>query len=507
MLREGHVAGRGAGHNPAKRAADQPERAPRRAIRNLQNTRHKPRNLSTLSPPTHTLHASSSGQSALLGLQLPRPPPPPSPRPQPPRPTGSPHPAMGAAPSHEDAHPQNPPQPSRPTLGPRTSNPRHLAAPAPGDAAALPAAFFRDTARIPRDHRPVEYRPPVQQTSVVRNVVNLAKQSLTLVQHDTNPSVYLVDFEFDADVEGYITIYYCAEEIIQRVRGRRGPTAPVQKVSYKGKADGLPGRTKFGAGRGQRYRQKPEKGLDVRKYRPQDLTYKPDSNRYPVIIRLEAVYPPDSQVDHDLRVKSQTTFATIEELNGRHTIHVVAQQVLVGGTIYRVQDLYGIGAADVTASKEPEAPDQDDSYSMDMAHECVICLTEPCNSAVLPCNHLCLCDDCARILCTETDYERRKCPVCRTQVVSLLRIISPSTNDQSEASNGADAGSTMPDNFTAAATVSRTDSDLPVENQPARSIEVLEQDGDCEPHVAINLRTGLENAPEGNTITTPSTIV
>lgn len=416
---------------------------------------------------------------------------------------------MGAAPSHDEtSQPPGSRPGGRPSLGPRPSNTRHLAPAAPGDAAALPAAIFRDSGRAPRDHRPVEYRPPVQQSSIVRNVVSLAKQSLKLVQKEGDPNVYLVEFEFDADVEGFITIYYCAREVVQRMPGSRGPTAPVVRVSYTGKGESLPGRTKFGMGRGQRYRQKAEKGLNVRHFNAQELRYRPEGDKYPVVIRLEAVYPPDSDVEERLRVKSQTTFATVEQVEGRHQILVVAQQVLVGGTIYRVQDLYGIGAADVTATKEPEAPDQEDSYSMDTTHECVICLTEPCNTAVLPCNHLCLCDDCARILCTETDFQRRKCPVCRTQLGSLLRIISPSNNETSEESSGGEVGTTVEETSTVAATISRTDSDVPSsENQPVATIQRLSQGVECDPHVAVNLQPSPENVTEGNAVTTPSAAV
>lgn len=416
---------------------------------------------------------------------------------------------MGAAPSHEEATPPPGVRPlNRQSLGPRPSNTRHLAPAAPGDAAALPAALFRDSGRAPRDLRPVEYRPPVQQSSIVRNVVNLTKHTLRLVPKEGDRNVYLVEFEFDADVEGYITIYYCARELVQRIPGNRGPTAPVVRVSYSGKGDSLPGRTRFGVGRAQRYRQKPEKGLDVRRFRPRELRYEPEGDRsvYPVVIRLEAVYPPDSDVEARLRVKSQTTFASIEEMEGTHRIQVVAQQVLVGGTIYRVQDLYGIGAADVTASKEPDAPDQGDSYKVDTAHECVICLTEPCNTAVLPCNHLCLCDDCARILCTETDYQRRKCPVCRTQLGSLLRIISPPTNGTSEESSSGEVGSTAPGSSTAAATIARTDSDVTsTENQPVAANETHSHGEECEPFVAVTLHPSPEN--EGSTVTTPSAAV
>lgn len=41
--------------------------------------------------------------------------------------------------------------------------------------------------------------------------------------------------------------------------------------------------------------------------------------------------------------------------------------------------------------------------------ECVICLSEPRDTTVLPCRHMCMCGDCAQQLSVTT----KKCPVCR----------------------------------------------------------------------------------------------
>ncbi|CAN0535843.1 unnamed protein product, partial [Ectocarpus sp. 12 AP-2014] len=38
--------------------------------------------------------------------------------------------------------------------------------------------------------------------------------------------------------------------------------------------------------------------------------------------------------------------------------------------------------------------------------ECVICLTDPKNTLLLPCRHLCVCTECFRHV--------DKCPVCRS---------------------------------------------------------------------------------------------
>lgn len=50
--------------------------------------------------------------------------------------------------------------------------------------------------------------------------------------------------------------------------------------------------------------------------------------------------------------------------------------------------------------------------------ECVVCLTDRRDTAVLPCRHMCLCHDCAQQLLVQTN----KCPICRTPVQSVIQI-------------------------------------------------------------------------------------
>ena len=56
--------------------------------------------------------------------------------------------------------------------------------------------------------------------------------------------------------------------------------------------------------------------------------------------------------------------------------------------------------------------------------QCVICMSEPRDTAVLPCRHMCMCADCAKALREQTN----KCPICRRQVESLLKIVVARTD-------------------------------------------------------------------------------
>jgi hypothetical protein len=53
----------------------------------------------------------------------------------------------------------------------------------------------------------------------------------------------------------------------------------------------------------------------------------------------------------------------------------------------------------------------------EMGTYCNICLTKPSNIVLVPCNHLCICTDCLRIL---KDQPNRiggvQCPLCRLDI-------------------------------------------------------------------------------------------
>lgn len=118
------------------------------------------------------------------------------------------------------------------------------------------------------------------------------------------------------------------------------------------------------------------------------------------------------------------------------------QRIQVGGTVYELKEIYGMdgssgGAGAAAAGGEG---DRDGGAGGSSAAaggagaddgllagaECVVCLTDRRDTAVLPCRHMCLCYDCAQQLRLSTN----KCPICRTAVTSLLQIkIDPKTSD------------------------------------------------------------------------------
>ncbi|KAK6913880.1 hypothetical protein RJ641_021201 [Dillenia turbinata] len=103
----------------------------------------------------------------------------------------------------------------------------------------------------------------------------------------------------------------------------------------------------------------------------------------------------------------QITQAVLEKNNeDQFQVRVMRQLLWVDGDRYELREIYGIGNS---------AADFDDS---DPGKECVICMTEPKDTAVLPCRHMCMCSECAK----ELRIQSNKCPICRQPIEELIEI-------------------------------------------------------------------------------------
>ncbi|GJP84434.1 hypothetical protein CLOP_g14492 [Closterium sp. NIES-67] len=122
-------------------------------------------------------------------------------------------------------------------------------------------------------------------------------------------------------------------------------------------------------------------------------------------------------------------------------VRPLKQKIWVDGTSYEVQEIYGIeqcgrattgrgrkgeqaageggegGKGGGGSALEGEEEDEDEVAGK----ECVICMSAPRDTTVLPCRHMCMCADCAKVL----RYQTNKCPICRQPVQSLLEIRVP----------------------------------------------------------------------------------
>ena len=145
----------------------------------------------------------------------------------------------------------------------------------------------------------------------------------------------------------------------------------------------LPVRIPFQKGSGQKFRQPPGTGIDLGFFELDDLSKaSPGEDVFPLVISAETCSPSHSTEDandqEDTSNNMQITQAVLEKKNSESfQVKVIRQILWVDGVRYELRDIYGIG------SSSAEGICNNDSGT-----ECVICMTEPKDTFVLPCRHM-----------------------------------------------------------------------------------------------------------------------
>eukprot|EP01024_Parvocaulis_polyphysoides_P038965 TRINITY_DN35193_c0_g1_i2.p2 TRINITY_DN35193_c0_g1~~TRINITY_DN35193_c0_g1_i2.p2 ORF type:complete len:320 (-),score=51.04 TRINITY_DN35193_c0_g1_i2:318-1277(-) len=274
----------------------------------------------------------------------------------------------------------------------------------------------------------------------------------------------IVSFEFDAVVACSVTTFFGATEIPKE--GNR----IVQGVQQIGERIYYPQKSQFNQPhmfppQDNPFVQQHQLNLDL--FNTQSLS--PNMNdsdgglarkdTFPIIIRLECVAENKNEDEgnasqHTLQelrpgeslpkwLQAQTTYAVLrrDDQNSKWQVQVVKQKIWVSGSAYVLQDLYGIeGGVSQTNSNTQQNHNQslnDQSDDLDSGRECVICLTAPRDTAVLPCRHFCMCQDCAK----EVYKTSRQCPICRIKAASLLQIKMENKQKQNLGGEGQQGGS------------------------------------------------------------------
>ncbi|XP_059289812.1 probable E3 ubiquitin-protein ligase LOG2 [Lycium ferocissimum] len=238
-----------------------------------------------------------------------------------------------------------------------------------------------------------------QKAVTVRNDVNLKKESLRIEPDENNPGKYLVAFDFDATVPGSMTVIFFAKE------GEDCCLTPTKKSLLP------PITIKFQKGLSQKFRQSSGTGLDLSIFEEAELPKDVDADVYQVAVKAEAFQ--DSQSGSEdgnavsVSTNSQITIAVFEKDKGEFRIRVVKQILWVNCMRYELQEIYGIG----------NSVDKDFDGN-DNGKECVVCLSEPRDTTVLPCRHMCMCSGCAKVL----RFQTNRCPICRQPVERFLEI-------------------------------------------------------------------------------------
>ncbi|XP_047336763.1 probable E3 ubiquitin-protein ligase LOG2 [Impatiens glandulifera] len=239
-----------------------------------------------------------------------------------------------------------------------------------------------------------------QKAMTIRNDVNLKRETLKVEPDEDHPGSFLVAFTFDAMVAGSMTIIFFAKE------GDDCDLTPTKEESVP------PIIVPFEQGLGQKFKQPSGTGIDFSKFEESELLKEGNLEVFPLAIKAETAVV-SSTGDDDANQpssNSQITNAVFEKDKGQFRVKVVKQILWVNGMRYELHEIYGIGGNSVEG-------DIDDDGN-DPGKECVICLSEPRDTTVLPCRHMCMCSGCAKVL----SFQTNRCPICRQPVERFLEI-------------------------------------------------------------------------------------
>ncbi|XP_066366310.1 probable E3 ubiquitin-protein ligase LUL3 [Miscanthus floridulus] len=303
---------------------------------------------------------------------------------------------------HHHQHPPPPPPPPhhRPPPPPPPSS--YYYHPHPPPPHAYHGSWHPAPAPPPQPQPPALTGPPPefvehQQAQKVKNYVNLHKDTIRVVPDDADPERRLVAFTFDAITDGSVTIYYFAKE---------GKDCSFSSIYPELQT---PTKIPFEKGLAQRFIQPSGSGVDLGFFSLDELSSS-SGEVFPLVVYAEAYPSPEEGGPSVNSTRAQITLAVLEKHNNDLQVKVVKQILWIDGMRYELQEIFGM-----VNSTESDVADAD---ADDTGKECVICLTEPRDTAVMPCRHLCLCSECAKTL----RFQTNKCPICRQPVEKLMEI-------------------------------------------------------------------------------------
>ncbi|KAK2455027.1 putative E3 ubiquitin-protein ligase log2 [Trifolium repens] len=282
----------------------------------------------------------------------------------------------------------------------------------------LPAPYDHHH-RVPMDPMWGRYPAPPpapyvehQKAVTIKNDVNIKKETLRIEPDEENPGQFLVTFTFDATVSGSITVLFFAKEGDGCVLNatKENVLAPIT--------------INFQQGLGQKFRQPSGTGINFSMFEESELLKVGEIDVYPVAVKADASSGEANGSNETLtsgnktNTNSQITQAVFEKEKGEFRVKVVKQILWVNGMRYELQEIYGIGTSV-----------ESDLDGNDPGKECVICLSEPRDTTVLPCRHMCMCSGCAKVL----RFQTNRCPICRQPVERLLEIkVGPEAAESEE---------------------------------------------------------------------------
>jgi len=271
---------------------------------------------------------------------------------------------------------------------------------------------------LPRNPAFLRPAPPdLKQTRLMKNPANLKKNSL-VIDGETLMS-QVISFKFDCLEPVTVTIkFLMAEENHSDDDHDDQPIVLVPQDNSQSFPNPIEPQS-FPKGMGQNYRSSafditkwPQSRLKFCKDRPYDI---------PIVVELKVNEKVRKSTKPNGLPKvrkacSQFTYVCVDHaMQARASIKPISLKALLVADVFCQKMQYGNRRFNLKEvfGKEKLA---DNEYEGNA--ECVICMSEPRDTAVLPCRHLCFCNYCAGIVRVQCD----RCPICRQKVSSLLQF-------------------------------------------------------------------------------------
>ncbi|KAK6030236.1 zinc finger, C3HC4 type [Ostertagia ostertagi] len=246
--------------------------------------------------------------------------------------------------------------------------------------------------------KPFPYASPLGSDEVhpLHLLINIRKESVKFVRiKDENgsrseTSLYRLEFILDADCSCFVQIHFNARELYQ--------DGEVQ-FAYRNKRVSCSDRFHFDTGSEQIFNNFT---FDPSKWDLADLTYS-GGLYFPVVVVI--------QTDGIDRPQMQSTMCTVDVANdSSHALILkpLRQKIACDGVIYLLQEMFGI-------ENKEMAPD---GNADECGLECIICMSDIRDTVILPCRHLCICNNCADTL----RYKLNNCPICRSPFRALIQL-------------------------------------------------------------------------------------
>ena len=106
---------------------------------------------------------------------------------------------------------------------------------------------------------------------------------------------------------------------------------------------------------------------------------------------------------HANMVSRLYSFCVMSVVQESPRIKLITQKAILQDRGFYLHEMYGL--EDLTGTSEE-------------GKECMVCMTNPRDTCVMPCRHVCCCADCANTLRLQSD----KCPVCREPMTDLVYL-------------------------------------------------------------------------------------